>query len=78
MASGYTARTAFYNKLQSEKKTDELSAILRNEEAQDDFWNLCKSYAEIGMNAPKYRTPGTCEVQGVFQYTDVDLSLIHI
>lgn len=72
MASGYTARTAFYNKLQSEEKTDELSAILRNEEAQDDFWNLCKSYAEIGMNAPKYRTHGTCEVQGVFQYTDVD------
>lgn len=55
-----------------EEKTDELSAILRNEEAQDDFWNLCKSYAEIGMNAPKYRTHGTCEVQGVFQYTDVD------
>lgn len=37
MASGYTARTAFYNKLQSEEKTDELSAILRNKEAQDDF-----------------------------------------
>lgn len=72
MPSGYTAKTAFFGKLQSEEKSDELSVILQNEEGQDDFWNLCKSYAEIGLNAPKHRVPGTCEVQGVFQYTDVD------
>ena len=72
MSNGYNAKTAFINILQSEKISENLNVILQNTEAQDDFWNLCKSYAEIGLNAPKYRTPGTCDVQGVFQYADID------
>lgn len=72
VANEYAAKTAFLNKLQSEVKSDKLSYILQNTEGQDDFWKLCKSYAEIGLNAPKYRAPGTCEIQGVFQYTDID------
>ena len=72
MKYGYNAKMAFINSLQSEKISENLNVILQNTEAQDDFWNLCKSYAEIGLNAPKYRTPGTCDVQGVFQYADID------
>lgn len=72
MSNGYNAKTAFINSLQSEKISENLNVILQNTEAQDDFWNLCKSYAEIGLNAPKYRKPGTCDVQGVFQYADID------
>ena len=72
MSNGYNAKTAFINSLQSEKISENLNVILQNIEAQDDFWNLCKSYAEIGLNAPKYRKPGTCDVQGVFQYADID------
>ena len=72
MSNGYNAKMAFINSLQSEKISENLNVILQNTEAQDDFWNLCKSYAEIGLNAPKYRTPGTCDVQGVFQYADID------
>ena len=69
MSNGYTAKTAFINNLQAKKTSEKLNGILQNTEAQDDFWNLCKSYAEIGLNAPKYRTPGTCEVKGVFFVT---------
>ena len=72
MSNGYNAKTAFINSLQSEKISENLNVNLQNTEAQDDFWNLCKSYAEIGLNAPKYRKPGTCDVQGVFQYADID------
>lgn len=72
MSNGYNAKTALINSLQSEKISENLNVILQNTEVQDDFWNLCKSYAEIGLNAPKYRTPGTCDVQGVFQYADID------
>lgn len=68
----HTEKTAFINNLQAEKTSEKLNGILQNTEAQDDFWNLCKSYAEIGLNAPKYRTPGTCEVKGAFQYADID------
>lgn len=63
---------AFINSMQSEKTSEELNDILQNTEAKNDFWNLCKSYAEIGLNAPKYRIPGTCDVQGLFQYAVID------
>lgn len=63
---------AFINSMQSEKTSEELNDILQNTEVKNDFWNLCKSYAEIGLNAPKYRIPGTCDVQGLFQYAVID------
>ena len=43
----HTAKTAFINNLQAEKTSEKWNGILQNTEAQDDFWNLCKSYADI-------------------------------
>ena len=37
----------------------------------DDFYHVCEKFADIGLNAPKYRVPGTCDVQGCFQFEDI-------
>lgn len=37
----------------------------------DEFYHVCEKFADIGLNAPKYRVPGTCNVQGYFQFEDI-------
>ena len=37
----------------------------------DEFYHVCEKYADIGLNALKYRVPGTCNIQGVFQFEDI-------
>lgn len=37
----------------------------------EEFYKVCEKFADIGLNAPKYRVPGTCDVQGFFQYEDI-------
>lgn len=37
-----------------------------------DFYNVCEKFADISLNAPKYRVPGTCDVQGCFQFKDIE------
>lgn len=27
-----------------------------------DFYDVCEKFADISLNAPKYRVPGTCDV----------------
>lgn len=37
-----------------------------------DFYDVCEKFADISLNAPKYRVPGTCDVQGCFQFVDIE------
>ncbi len=37
----------------------------------EEFYKVCEKFADIGLNAPKYRVPGTCDVQGYFQFEDI-------
>lgn len=37
----------------------------------EEFYKVCEKFADIGLNAPKYRVPGTCDVQGYFQFGDI-------
>lgn len=33
---------------------------------------MCERFADISLNAPKYRVSGTCRVQGCFQFIDIE------
>ena len=37
-----------------------------------DFYEVCEKFADISLNATKYRVPGTCDVQGCFQFKDIE------
>lgn len=37
-----------------------------------EFYNVCARFADISLNAPKYRIPGTCDIQGCFQFKDIE------
>lgn len=37
----------------------------------EEFYKVCEKFADIGLNAPKFRVPGTCDVQGLFQFEDI-------
>lgn len=37
----------------------------------EEFYKVCEKFADIGLNAPKYRNQGTCDVQGCFQFEDI-------
>lgn len=60
---------------QSVENSEEISEGLKKIIAKEDsgFFELCKKYADIGINAPKFReNENTLSVQGVFQFKDID------
>ena len=36
------------------------------------FYELCSTFSDIGLNAPKWPDPKTCNVQASFQFKDID------
>ncbi len=36
------------------------------------FYELCSKFTDISLNAPKIADPKTCEVQGCFQFSDIN------
>ena len=74
----------FYLGLQNKKEQiDLLWPGVENLESTQ-FYELCQKYSDIALNAIKQRIPGTCDVQGCFQFTEIEaadidalLSLIH-
>ena len=38
------------------------------------FYELCQKYSDIALNAIKQRIPGTCDVQGCFQFADIEIA----
>lgn len=62
----------FYLGLQNKKKQiDLLWPGVENLESTQ-FYELCQKYSDIALNAIKQRIPGTCDVQGCFQFTDIE------
>lgn len=73
MSVFHNAREQFYDELlQNDSLPDELMRILSVNPQESGFFELCQNFEDIALNAPKIRKQGTCEVQGVFQFTDID------
>lgn len=61
----------YYTLIENEMLEDmEIFHVLRDKYL--DFYDVCEKFADISLNAPKYRVPGTCVVQGCFQFTDIE------
>lgn len=52
------------------------------ESSQDDeleqntsqFYELCSKFADISLNAPKFANHKTCDIQGVFLFSDISIA----
>ncbi len=47
---------------------DELNNVLVSDEAKIEFFTLCKKFADISLNAPKFKDEESGEVAGCFQF----------
>lgn len=64
----------FYLGLQNKKEQiDLLWPGVENLESTQ-FYELCQKYSDIALNAIKQRIPGTCDVQGCFQFADIEIA----
>ena len=64
----------FYLGLQNKKEQiDLLWPGVENLESTQ-FYELCQKYSDIALNAIKQRVPGTCDVQGCFQFADIEIA----
>ena len=65
----------FYNSLkQYQEDIDAIFGITVNIE-NTEFYELCKKFADIGLNAPKRVIEETCDVQGCFQDYDINIAV---
>ena len=72
MAIHHGAIDSFYDRLGSvEIESDEIRKLL-SAGKQSGFYELCKIFVEIALNAPRIRKEGTCDVTGSFQFTDIE------
>lgn len=42
------------------------------EDNTSDFYELCSTFSDISLNAPKWADPKTCNVEASFQFADID------
>lgn len=61
----------FINHIKSDEHIKNMKIYGVLEENFEDFYFVCEKFADIGLDAPKYRIPGTCDVQGCFQFEDI-------
>lgn len=72
MAVYHGAIDEFYDRLDSvEIESGEIKELLRTGK-QSGFYELCKHFVEIALNAPRIRKEGTCDVAGSFQFADIE------
>lgn len=62
----------FYQKLQDNQEQVALLWPSIDNLENTHFFELCQKYSDISLNAIKQRIPGTCNVQGCFQFTDIE------
>lgn len=76
MMAIHSSVESFYNEIiQDTIDIPELNALIGNtvESAlESGLYELCQKYSDIALNAPKIRVEGTCDIQGVFQFSDID------
>ena len=61
----------FINRIKSDEHIKNMKIYGVLEENFEDFYSVCEKFVDIGLNAPKYRIPGTSDVQGCFQFEDI-------
>ena len=52
--------------------SDELNSVLVRDEVKIEFYNLCKRFADISLNALKFKNGKSGEIMGVFQFSDIE------
>lgn len=66
----------FYSSIkQYQKNIDAIFGTTANIE-DTEFYELCKKFSDIGLNAPKRVIEETCDVQGYFQDNDINIAVI--
>ena len=74
MSAIKSAKDHFYIELQNKK--EQIALLWPGIDALENtqFYELCQKYSDIALNADKQRIPGTCDVQGCFQFADIDIA----
>lgn len=62
----------FYCSLTENEELRKMKIYVVLEDSCMEFYNVCARFADISLNAPKYRILGTCDIQGCFQYKDIE------
>lgn len=52
--------------------SEELNTVLINDNVKADFFIVCKKFADISLNAPKFKTDDSLGVMGYFQPLDIE------
>lgn len=73
MAILHDSKEQFYSYAE-ELLGKELKQLLDSDDMKLEFYDLCKKFADIPLNAPKGKDPKTGELLGSFQFTDIDLA----
>lgn len=60
------SKEQFYCSLIENEGLKDMEILNVLKEKYMDFYNVCEKFANISLNAPKYRVPGSCDVQGIF------------
>lgn len=65
----------FYNhfsSLENRIKSDEIKQLVVEKQSESGLYELCKKFADIGINAPKQKVDKIGTVQGCFQFKDIE------
>ena len=73
MAIIHDAKDQFYSKAK-EFLGAELEQLLNSDDKKDELYNLCKKFADISLNAAKFKDPKSCNVEACFKYDDTDIA----
>lgn len=52
--------------------SEELKNILISDEVKIEFFTLCEKFADISLNAPKFKDKVSGEIGGCFQFSDIE------
>ena len=62
----------FYSSLTDNEELRKMKIYEVLEDSCMEFYNVCARFADISLNAPKYRILGTYDIQGCFQDKDIE------
>lgn len=68
----WNSKEQFYYSLIKNEEIKNMEIFDVIEENYLDFYDVCEKFADISLNALKYKVAGTCDVQGCFQFTDIE------
>lgn len=70
MPSFHSNKEKFYYDINSSDKiSDQVKRVIGDEKSM--FYEICKQFANIGINAPKKLDENNLSIQGYFQYEDI-------